>query len=286
MQSQSSAYWSHQHIGHPWPWLPSWNTFWTHLPRIWISCPTYWSLLFSLLFWLLILHPLHAGEPQVLVFSLFSVHSHYLGNLILSYRQIQIKIPMTPQCLSIGLTSLNVSACLFQLSTCLHLRQFRLSTSKNELTFSWEPISQLIGSQSALTPAFSSRLVVTKSFQLLRAKILVRLLMPLFLFRVYFQPGNIPEPQNISRIQPISVSPLQPSCSAVHPNWANAVASFLFFKTYLCIFGYAGSLLLHGLFSSCGERGLLSSWGVRASHCFLLQWLLLLQNMDSRAQAQ
>ena len=141
-------------------------------------------------------------------------------------------------------------------------------------------------SQSALTPAFSSRLVVTKSFQLLRAKILVRLLMPLFLFRVYFQPGNIPEPQNISRIQPISVSPLQPSCSAVHPNWANAVASFLFFKTYLCIFGYAGSLLLHGLFSSCGERGLLSSWGVRASHCFLLQWLLLLQNMDSRAQAQ
>ena len=108
----------------------------THLPRIWISCPTHQSLLFSLLFWLLFLQPLHAGEPQVLVFSLFFVHSHYLGNLILSYRQIQINIPMTPQGLSTGLTSsLNESTCLFQLSTCLHLRQFRLSTFKNELTF-------------------------------------------------------------------------------------------------------------------------------------------------------
>ena len=27
-------------------------------------------------------------------------------------------------------------------------------------------------------------------------------------------------------------------------------------NVYLCIFGCAGSLLLHGLFSSCGERGL------------------------------
>ena len=36
----------------------------------------------------------------------------------------------------------------------------------------------------------------------------------------------------------------------------------------LCIyFGCAGSLLLHGLFSSCGERRLLSSCGTWASHC-------------------
>ena len=33
------------------------------------------------------------------------------------------------------------------------------------------------------------------------------------------------------------------------------------------MFGCAGSLLLSRLFSSCGERGLLSSSGVRASHC-------------------
>ena len=33
------------------------------------------------------------------------------------------------------------------------------------------------------------------------------------------------------------------------------------------IFGCAGSLLLHGLFSSCRERGLLSSCGTWASHC-------------------
>ena len=36
---------------------------------------------------------------------------------------------------------------------------------------------------------------------------------------------------------------------------------------YLLIFGCAGSLLLHGPFSSCGEQGLLSSCSVRASHC-------------------
>ena len=35
----------------------------------------------------------------------------------------------------------------------------------------------------------------------------------------------------------------------------------------LLIFGCAGSLLLHGLFSSYGERGLLSSCGVQASRC-------------------
>ena len=32
---------------------------------------------------------------------------------------------------------------------------------------------------------------------------------------------------------------------------------------FFFIFGCAGSSLLHRLFSSCGERGLLSSWGVR-----------------------
>ena len=48
----------------------------------------------------------------------------------------------------------------------------------------------------------------------------------------------------------------------------------LFFNEYLknnfiysFIFGYAGSLLLCGLFSRCGKQGLLSSRGVGASHC-------------------
>ena len=36
---------------------------------------------------------------------------------------------------------------------------------------------------------------------------------------------------------------------------------------YLFIFGCAGSSLLHGLLSNCGERELLSSCGVQASHC-------------------
>ena len=39
---------------------------------------------------------------------------------------------------------------------------------------------------------------------------------------------------------------------------------FFFFSF---IFGHVGSLLLHGLFSSCGELVLLSSCGVQASHC-------------------
>ena len=45
----------------------------------------------------------------------------------------------------------------------------------------------------------------------------------------------------------------------------------IFFKiymyTYVFTFGCAGSLLLLGLFSRYGKRGLLSSCGVRASHC-------------------
>ena len=40
----------------------------------------------------------------------------------------------------------------------------------------------------------------------------------------------------------------------------------LFKNVYLFIFGCAGSLLLHGLFSS-GERGLLPSCSGQASHC-------------------
>ena len=45
---------------------------------------------------------------------------------------------------------------------------------------------------------------------------------------------------------------------------------YCLFKTsimYLFIFGYTGSSMLLGLFSSCGEWGILSSCGVRASHC-------------------
>ena len=46
---------------------------------------------------------------------------------------------------------------------------------------------------------------------------------------------------------------------------------FLFFPFsfyyHLLIFGCAGSLLLCGFVSSCGERGLLSSCGTRASYC-------------------
>ena len=38
------------------------------------------------------------------------------------------------------------------------------------------------------------------------------------------------------------------------------------FLNYLFIFGSARSLLLHGLFSSYGEWGLLSHYGERASH--------------------
>ena len=42
---------------------------------------------------------------------------------------------------------------------------------------------------------------------------------------------------------------------------------FFFFFYYLFIFGCSGSSLLRGLFSSFGERGLLSSCGAWASHC-------------------
>ena len=46
------------------------------------------------------------------------------------------------------------------------------------------------------------------------------------------------------------------------------LSSFFFFLiAHLFIFGCAGSSLLHWLFSSCGEPGLLCSCGPWASHC-------------------
>ena len=54
------------------------------------------------------------------------------------------------------------------------------------------------------------------------------------------------------------------------------IFKILFIYFWLCwVF-----LAAQGLFSSCGEQGLLSSCCVRASG---LQWLLLLQGMGSRA---
>ena len=53
--------------------------------------------------------------------------------------------------------------------------------------------------------------------------------------------------------------------SGLLPLMACSVNSFFFFFSLL-IFGYAGSLLRHKLFSGCGEQGLLSSCSVRASH--------------------
>ena len=42
---------------------------------------------------------------------------------------------------------------------------------------------------------------------------------------------------------------------------------FFLILLYLFILGCSGSSLLQGLFSSCGEQGLLSSCCMRASHC-------------------
>ena len=44
------------------------------------------------------------------------------------------------------------------------------------------------------------------------------------------------------------------------------IINFLFLFIYLFVFGCAGSSLLHGLFSSCGQQGLLSSWSMQASY--------------------
>ena len=55
--------------------------------------------------------------------------------------------------------------------------------------------------------------------------------------------------------------------------------SIYFLNIYLFIFGCAGSLLLHGLFSSCGGWGL---HFIAASGLLSLQWLLLLPSIGSR----
>ena len=44
------------------------------------------------------------------------------------------------------------------------------------------------------------------------------------------------------------------------------IINFLFLFIYLFVFGCARSSLLHGLFSSFGQQGLLSSWSVQASY--------------------
>ena len=56
--------------------------------------------------------------------------------------------------------------------------------------------------------------------------------------------------------------------------WILVVLTFFNFLKmfYLFIFGYAGSSLLHRLFSSCGKQELLCGCGAQASHCgFFLQ---------------
>ena len=61
----------------------------------------------------------------------------------------------------------------------------------------------------------------------------------------------------------------------------------LFKNVYLFIFGCAGSLLLHRIFSSCGERGLLSSCSAQASPCcrFSCYRAQVLGHMGSVAEA-
>ena len=50
--------------------------------------------------------------------------------------------------------------------------------------------------------------------------------------------------------------------------WTFLKTEFAYFlKLHLLTFGRAGSLLPRRLFSSCGDRGLLSSCRVQASHC-------------------
>ena len=43
--------------------------------------------------------------------------------------------------------------------------------------------------------------------------------------------------------------------------------NYLTFNNFIFIFDYAVPSLLHGLFSSCDERGLLPSCSVQASYC-------------------
>ena len=63
------------------------------------------------------------------------------------------------------------------------------------------------------------------------------------------------------------------SLSTMPSSFIHAVAGvrisifFFFLKVYLFVFSYGGSSSLMWAFSSCGEQGLFSSCGVRASHC-------------------
>ena len=58
-----------------------------------------------------------------------------------------------------------------------------------------------------------------------------------------------------------------------HPTYGPVWDTVSFFQNfmYLFYFGCSGSLLLRGLFSSCGEQGYPSLWGLG----FSFQWLLL-----------
>ena len=70
--------------------------------------------------------------------------------------------------------------------------------------------------------------------------------------------------------------------------------SDIFLNFILFLFGCSVSLLLHRLFCSCSEQGLLSSYGAGASHCggfscgaqALGHGLQLFLLQGSRAQAQ
>ena len=57
------------------------------------------------------------------------------------------------------------------------------------------------------------------------------------------------------------------SCPLTCSRWRLLPPSFFFFLIYLFVFGFPGSSMLHGLFSSYGERGLLCSCSAGASHC-------------------
>ena len=57
------------------------------------------------------------------------------------------------------------------------------------------------------------------------------------------------------------------ACPHIQPKWKIALFKKNFLKIILFIFGCAGCLLLHELFSSCGQQGLLSSCNAQVSPC-------------------
>ena len=77
-------------------------------------------------------------------------------------------------------------------------------------------------------------------------------------------PGDLPNPE----IKPTSPA-LQADSSLSEPPGKPVHLSVLLKNIFihLFIFGCAGSSLLHGLFSSCNEQGLLFSYSAQASHC-------------------